>query len=116
MTIIYDGRCGFCRAFVKWLHRRTFTEEIRLLSSHEPRGLHCIADNNLHNLCETSVVVICHNDVHIKSDAVIRVFRNMKGFWNVAKYLVWVPKSLRDSIYDWVSRNRGCIGNSCVSR
>jgi predicted DCC family thiol-disulfide oxidoreductase YuxK len=44
--------------------------------------------------------------VHTKSDAALRIARRLRGpsrYWWTARF---VPRPLRDAVYDWVGRNR----------
>ena len=43
---------------------------------------------------------------YTKSDAALRIAQDFGGLWKVMAIFGWIPKSLRDAIYDLVARNR----------
>lgn len=41
-----------------------------------------------------------------KSDAALRVIAGLDGAWKLARPLLWIPRILRDTVYDFIARNR----------
>jgi predicted DCC family thiol-disulfide oxidoreductase YuxK len=41
-----------------------------------------------------------------KSDAALRVVAGLGGAWRLAGLWLWIPRVLRDTVYDFVARNR----------
>jgi len=41
-----------------------------------------------------------------KSDAALRVIAGLGGVWRIAGLWLWIPRVLRDTVYDFVARNR----------
>ena len=42
----------------------------------------------------------------VKSDAYIEVARRLGGIWALITLMRFVPKAIRDPLYDWKARNR----------
>jgi len=64
-----------------------------------------------------SVVLIVAGKIFIKSDAILQVASELGGFYSLLPALRILPKFMRDSIYDWVAKNRyGWFGKreSCM--
>ena len=53
-----------------------------------------------------SVVLIHEQRVYVKSEAVLQIFKLLGGLIQGLFILRIFPRSFRDSIYDWVARNR----------
>jgi predicted DCC family thiol-disulfide oxidoreductase YuxK len=41
-----------------------------------------------------------------KSDAALRVIARLGGPWGLARPLLWVPRNIRDTVYDFIARHR----------
>jgi predicted DCC family thiol-disulfide oxidoreductase YuxK len=61
--------------------------------------------NNL-DISSGTIVFLEDKDVYIKSNAILRILLIMKGIYRLAAIFYVIPRPVRDSIYDWVSRNR----------
>ena len=44
--------------------------------------------------------------LYLKSEAVLRILDEIGGFWRPVSWLRIVPRSIRDTGYDWIARNR----------
>ena len=44
--------------------------------------------------------------IYDKSDAAIRIVRHLKFPYFLLAYLSFIPKPIRDKIYDWIANNR----------
>lgn len=53
-----------------------------------------------------SVVVSTGGEVLTKSDAVFALLARCGFPWSLARWSGWIPRPLRDGIYDLVARNR----------
>ncbi len=51
-------------------------------------------------------VLLDERGMHVRSDAAIRALVHIGGVWRIAAIMRVVPRSLRDAVYAWVSRNR----------
>jgi predicted DCC family thiol-disulfide oxidoreductase YuxK len=51
-------------------------------------------------------VLIEGERVYMRSDAALRIARNLRGAWPLLSLLVVVPRPLRDAIYDWIASHR----------
>ena len=99
-TIYYDGHCGLCHGFVKFVVARDTSARYRFspldkLSPEERRGL------------PDSVVVRTGHGVLVKSDAALYVLQGLGGFWAFLAACAKVfPRVIRDFVYDGIARVR----------
>ncbi len=105
MRVIYfDGVCGLCNGFVDFIlkmdrkHQFTFSP---LQSDFAKANLPQALTQDL-----KSVVYQKETEVYVRSDAVIRILKDMGGFWSVAGLASVLPSKLGDSAYDLVAENR----------
>lgn len=46
------------------------------------------------------------NKLYMKSSAVIRILRDLKGWWKLSVMLLVVPPFIRDALYNFVAKRR----------
>jgi len=51
-------------------------------------------------------VVVDEGMYYTKSNAALRVIKQLDGCWPVLFALVLIPRFIRDVLYDWLARNR----------
>jgi predicted DCC family thiol-disulfide oxidoreductase YuxK len=111
-TVLFDGVCVLCSWWVRFVIERDPQAQFLFLAIQSRRG-HALAGalGIQPDVPETNVVVIgaC---AFFKSDAAIRILERLPGLsWT--RWLAFVPRPLRDWVYDRVARNRyGVFGKS----
>lgn len=110
MKIVFvDGHCLICNRLVELILKYDKSKEIHIA--------HLQGDYAKANLSEEytkelhSVVFIEDGKLFDKSDAALRVLSYFGGIWNLLLISKFLPKSLRDTIYMWISKNRYNIGD-----
>ena len=99
-TIYYDGHCGLCHGFVKFVLARDAEARYRFapldqLSAEERQGL------------PDSVVVRTGRGVLVKSEAALYVLRGLGGAWPALAACARIfPRFFRDFVYDAIARIR----------
>lgn len=105
MLIYYDGLCGLCDRFVRFVltrdrrHRYRFAplqgETARARLPHLPNP-------------ETSSTVILEDGgkFRVRSDAALAILVGLGGGWRSAALLRVIPRPIRDAVYDWIARRR----------
>ena len=58
------------------------------------------------------MVVLRESDgnVFTRSDAWVELARALGGGWRMLAIVRFIPKRLRDAVYDWIARNRFVLG------
>ncbi|MEO1496556.1 MAG: DUF393 domain-containing protein [Planctomycetota bacterium] len=111
-VVLYDGRCGFCRARVEQL--RWFDGSggrLAYLSLHEPEVASRYPDAPPERLLD-EMCVVDHGGVHHWGAGAVRYLsRRLPRLWWLAP-VMHVPGSmwLWRPLYAWVSRNRYLLG------
>ena len=109
--ILYDGVCGLCNGFVRFLLPRDPRDRFRFasLQSGFARELLTRQGEDAPDLDTVYVVVKGRaGGVRLlrKSRAVLHVLRRIGGVWRVAALLAVCPPGLLDAGYDLVAKNR----------
>lgn len=105
MLIYFDGLCGLCDRFVRFVVARDrrgryrftplqgTTARTRLPESPDPGAL-------------TTVVLEEDGRFRVRSDAALAVLAGLGGLWRLAALLRVIPRPLRDAVYDWIAHHR----------
>lgn len=101
--LFFDGTCLMCNGLVEFVlkHDKQHLFKFAPLQGSTAKSLIPHLSNNL------STVVLCDEDgVHIKSDAILRLFTKLGGIWRLAIIFKALPKKLRDYFYELIAHNR----------
>ncbi|GAA4271572.1 DCC1-like thiol-disulfide oxidoreductase family protein [Aquimarina gracilis] len=102
--VLFDGVCNLCNSWVKFIIKREKNELFQFASLQSKTAQELIGDTIPQNL--SSIILIEDNIVYQKSDAVLRICRNLRTPWNWASILITIPRIIRNSIYDFVAKHR----------
>ena len=105
-VIVFDGHCGFCSAWARFVLRFDRAATFRLLPAQSELGralyVHYGFDAN-----DFETNILLENGVaSFKAEASIRMFESLGPPWSAARALRLIPRSLLDRAYDVVARNR----------
>jgi predicted DCC family thiol-disulfide oxidoreductase YuxK len=116
LLVVYDGHCGFCNGFVRWLLRRDRRDRLRFVASESPKVAGLLARHGMGVTDFVSgpdtILVVRDPDgpaerVFVRSAAALEMFGELPRPWPVvAAILRWVPGFLSDSLYRLVARWR----------
>ena len=106
-VLFFDGECGLCNHSVRWLLVR---DQRRVLSFAPLQGE--LAAQQLPPLASNdqiwSVALWDHDGVHFESDAALRAVASLGGMWWLARFLLVVPRVIRNGVYRFIARSRIC--------
>jgi len=99
MIVFYDGGCGLCHGFVRFVLRYG-PADIRFAPQANPRA-------------GTIMVRLDSGSDLIRSDAVLAVIDRFGGRWRwLVQIFRWIPRPLRDATYDLIARVRNRISKA----
>lgn len=105
IIIIFDGVCSLCDFFVQFIIAHDSKSKFKFVLMQSDTAIKLIKENKIISDNRT-VILIDGADIYYESDAVIKVFSNLDGYWRVFRYLKYFPKFLRDKVYRCISRKR----------
>jgi predicted DCC family thiol-disulfide oxidoreductase YuxK len=105
--IFYDGTCGFCHGWVRFLLAEDGEESLRFSPLQGKTFLEAIPERERSALPDSIVLVTPSGDVLVRSAAALRLLARIGGLWRVlGAPLRLVPGPVRDLVYDAVARVR----------
>ncbi|MRX73583.1 DUF393 domain-containing protein [Bacillus lacus] len=106
LVILFDGVCNFCDQSVQFILKRDKEEVFQFASLQSAYGQKFLeaAHLNQHNF--SSMILVEDSSYYMKSAAVLRICKHLKGFYRLLYVLILVPKPLRDYLYDLIANNR----------
>lgn len=106
ILIFFDGYCNLCN-FSVWLILKLEKKAIFRFSPLTSDFSKAFFGNNYESLTSlNSIILIKNNDIYLKSDAVLKITEQFKFPFNYLRYLKYIPKTVRDYIYDLLAKYR----------
>ncbi len=112
-VILFDGSCELCARSVRFLIRRDPRGRLRYAALGTAVARQLLAAHGLPADKDDTVVLIEDGRVSERSTAVLRALRLLRGPWPLLAVALVVPRSLRDAVYDYVSRHRRDWFDAC---
>ena len=108
-VVFFDGVCSLCNRFVQFLFQRD-RDEILYVAPLEGKTAEDLLPSKYRGDHVDSIVFMDRSGgepcFYQKSDAVLRILPKLGGVWIGTKFLRWVPRAIRDAVYDFVANNR----------
>lgn len=107
--IFFDGICGLCNGFVDFVIAQDKEHVFRfspLQSEFASRTLPPQIREDIQNGKLDSICVYKNGQILQKSDAVLSVLGELPGIFSLLKFCRFIPRGLRDFVYDFVAKNR----------
>jgi predicted DCC family thiol-disulfide oxidoreductase YuxK len=106
MLVLFDGPCNLCNRVVRFVIRHDRKKRFRFCALQSPYGLQQLNSVGLPQPWNGSLVLIYKGRVWLKSDAVIEIARRLDGVWPLLGLFRFVPRGIRDAVYDWIAGSR----------
>ena len=103
--ILFDGVCNLCNNTVSFLIKHDKNKIFKFAASQTNAGENIIRQYNILNEGK-SVIFIKDGIVFYKSDAIIEITKQIKGWPQIFKYTCLFPKIFRDGVYNLIAKNR----------
>ena len=103
--ILFDGVCNLCNNSVSFLIKYDKNYIFKFVALQTSAGQSIINQYGLLNEGK-SVVLIKDGIVFYKSDAVIEIAKQIKGWPHIFKYGNLFPAFIRDGVYNLIAKNR----------
>lgn len=104
--ILFDGVCVLCNGSMRFVMKHERAAVFQFAAIQSDAGQKVLADHDQETEDWDSVVVIEEGRVYRKSDAAVRIARYLRAPWRWLGIIRFLPRGLRDWLYDRVARNR----------
>ena len=105
-VLLYDGACVLCDAAVQFVLEHERDDRFRFASLQSDVGRQLAEACGAGRPLPASLIVVDHGRCLLRSDAALFVADHLNAPWSWAAAGRWVPRPVRDLVYDVVARNR----------
>jgi len=105
-VVLFDGVCTLCNRTVDFILRHDRARRFRYGSLQSSAGRTLLEKFNLPTDRLEAIVVIDRGQFYTKSDAALRIARELDNPWPFLTILHVVPRGIRNRVYDWIARHR----------
>ena len=104
--LLFDGHCNLCNAGVQFIVKRNPAKTIRFASLQSRAGRALLDKNNIDQNYIDSLVFIEEDKFSMSSTAALRTLSYLSTWESQLKFLLVLPRPLRDLVYRFVARYR----------
>lgn len=104
--ILYDGTCGFCSYWVRFIRKRDKQDKFAFLSLQSDEASLLTGFNKIKEEAGDTVIYKHNNRYYYRSEAAIRILMNLGGIYRLSSVLLMIPQSIRDYFYNLLARYR----------
>jgi predicted DCC family thiol-disulfide oxidoreductase YuxK len=115
--ILFDGVCNLCNGAVQFIIKRDSKAKFRFASLQSAFGRSQLTKFKLDTESLHSMVLIEGEKVFERSEAVLRIVKELDGPWKFFSAFKIIPKFLRDACYNAIASSRYRIfgkNDSCM--
>lgn len=106
LILFFDGSCLFCNRWVRFLLERDGSGRLYVARLGGTLARRSLPGPTTDGPDARTVVLLDGEACLERSDAILRAVAALRWPWRLIALARWVPRGLRDRVYDWVARNR----------
>lgn len=105
-VILFDGVCNLCNSAVNLVIDKDSNDIFRFAALQSDIGMSLCNQHDI-NPDETDSIILIEGDkVAIKSTAALRIAKSLSGGYPLLYGFIILPKFIRDSVYNFIAKNR----------
>ena len=104
--LLFDGVCNLCNSAVQFVIKNDKKKQFHFSSLQSDAAKEILLQFGETNLDLDSIILIIDEKKYSKSSAVLRVAKQLGGFYSIGIIFYIIPKFIRDKVYDFVAKNR----------
>jgi len=113
--VLFDGICNLCNASVRFISKHDKKSKIQFASLQSETAKQLLLNKAIDTQKIDSIIFITDEKIFFKSNAAIEIAKMLDGFPNYLKYFQFIPRAIRDIVYDLIAKNRyRLFGKSCA--
>ena len=105
-VILFDGVCNLCNGAVQFIIKHDHKNIFNFASLQSETGQSLLKKYNLSAVDFNSFVLVQNDKPFLRSDAAMRVVKQLSGSVKLLYGFIIVPKFIRDFVYGILSKNR----------
>ncbi len=103
--ILFDGYCYMCNRVVQFILKFDRRKVFLFAPLESSAGLYWKEKWKIPESVD-SIILIEENDFLLKSDAALKIIKQLGGFFRVLLIFRVIPQSWRDHVYDLIAKHR----------
>lgn len=104
--IVFDGECVLCSGFFRFMLRHDTAGRFQFATAQSPLGQRLYRSLGLNPTEYETNLVVLGGTPYQRLDAFAAAMRGLSGGWRVLAVCRFLPKSLKDPLYNLIARNR----------
>jgi predicted DCC family thiol-disulfide oxidoreductase YuxK len=104
--ILFDGVCNLCNGAVTYIIKRDKKNVFKFAALQSEIGQQLISKFNIDTSKVDSIIFIDGEKHYTKSSAVLHIAKQLSGAYPLLFGFMVVPKFIRNSVYDYIAKNR----------
>lgn len=109
LLVLFDGYCNLCSASVRIIRRYDVKKQLSFMALQSDAAKNLLQGRGYQHIKIDSVVFVTDKSVYFKSDAAIEIAKLLSGLPRMLVFLRYIPKNLRDFVYDCIAKTRYTI-------
>ena len=106
-VLLFDGHCNLCNGSIQFILGHERAPVLRFASLDSDFGQQILTKYAAsHHIVPDSILVLNGDEILTKSSAALFVSGFLKSPWRFLKYTRYIPRFLRDGVYDIIARSR----------
>jgi predicted DCC family thiol-disulfide oxidoreductase YuxK len=105
-VVYFDGVCNLCSGAIQFILKRNSKENLKFASLQSVYGQTVVKELGLNQLDFETIIYQEGNQFYQKSDAILKIAKELDGAWKLVSVLKVFPKFIRDGVYGFIGRNR----------
>jgi len=113
--VLFDGICNLCNASVRFISKHDKNSKIQYASLQTEIAKQLLSKLAIDTNKTDSIIFISKEKIYFKSNAAIEIAKLLNGFPRYFQYFRFIPRPIRDFVYDLIAKNRyRLFGTSCL--
>ena len=104
--IFFDGVCNLCNNSVNFIIKRDKHKRFLYASLQSDAARDILLQFKIKISDLDSIILVENGKLYQKSTAILKIAKQLNGFWKVNYIFIIIPKFMRDNIYDIIAKNR----------
>jgi predicted DCC family thiol-disulfide oxidoreductase YuxK len=104
--ILFDGVCNLCNTSVNFVIRNDKKGVFKFAPIQSDFGEITLKKHSINSKDTDSIILIDADNYYIKSSAALYIAKDLSGAYPLLFCFMFVPKFMRNWVYDFVAKNR----------
>ncbi len=104
--IFFDGVCNLCNSSIDFIIRHDSKDKFLVGALQDSLSKEILSDFDVDPNYLDSLVLLEENQIYYRSTAALKIAKQLSGITSLLYPFIFIPKLIRDPIYDWIGKNR----------